>query len=118
ATAVTNVTGGTSTIAADQAGGTNYLAAPQVKQDVAIDKAAQTITFPTVAAKTYSAGGTFTVSATASSGLTVTFSSTTPLVCTVAGTTVTIVTGGTRTIAADQTGRTNYLAPPQGCKNI
>ena len=62
---MTIVTAGTCTIAADQAGTANtYFAAPTVQQDIAINKAGQTITFPVVTpAPTYSPSGTFGVSA-------------------------------------------------------
>lgn len=83
-------------------------------------KANQTITFGAQAAQTYSPGGTFVISplATASSGLVVTYSSLTPAVCTVAGTTVTMVTAGTCTIAADQAGDASYYPAPQVTQNV
>jgi sugar lactone lactonase YvrE len=52
----------------------------------------------------------YTLSATASSGLAVSFTSTTPAVCTVSGATVTLVTAGTCAIQATQPGNTNYSA--------
>ncbi|MHB8448261.1 MAG: beta strand repeat-containing protein [Rudaea sp.] len=109
---------GTCTIDANQAGNTNYNAAPQAQQSFAVGKGSQTITFPNPGAQTYSAGGTFAVSATATSGLAVTFTSTTTGVCTVAGSTVTIVSAGTCTINADQSGNTNYSAAPTVSDNI
>jgi len=70
----------------------------------------QTITFnPSVTTYPF-ALGTFTVSATASSGLTVSFASTTAGVCTVSGNTVTLVAAGTCTIQATQAGNTSYSA--------
>ncbi len=82
--------------------------------------AAQTITFGAQGAQSYSPAGTFAVNplATASSGLTVTYSSLTTGVCTVSGTTVTIVTAGTCTLAADQAGNTNYNAAPQATQSV
>src|SRR4029077_63957 len=74
---VTIVTAGTCTIKADQAGNTNYNAAPQVSDDITISKATQTITFPNPGPVPYSSGGTFALGATASSSLTVTYTSTT-----------------------------------------
>jgi hypothetical protein len=115
---VTIVTAGTCTIKADQAGNTNYNAAPQVSDDITISKAGQTITFPNPGPVTYSSGGTFALGATASSGLAVTYTSTTTGVCTVAGSTVTIITAGTCTIKADQAGNTNYNAAPQVSDDI
>jgi hypothetical protein len=108
-TTVTIVTGGTCTIQAQQAGNANYNAAPNVNQNVTITKLSQTITFGALASKNYG-DPPFTVSATASSGLPVTFISTTTAVCTVSGTTVTIVTGGTCTIQAQQAGNAYYAA--------
>src|ERR1051326_6840253 len=103
---------GNCAIAANQAGNTNYNAAPQVSMTFAVAKGSQTITFGTLADKTFG-DADFAVSATASSGLAVSFSSTTTAVCTVSGSTVHIVASGTCTIAADQAGNTNYLAAPQ-----
>ena len=93
-------------------GGTGSCAAP---------KSNQTITFGAqTSPRTYSTGGTFAISptATASSGLAVTYSSTTTGVCTVSGTTVTMVTAGTCTIAADQAGNTSYNAAPQVTRSV
>jgi hypothetical protein len=109
---------GTCTIDANQAGNANYNAATQAQQSFAVGKGSQTITFPNPGAQTYSSGGTFAVSATATSGLAVTFTSTTPSVCSVAGSTVTILSGGTCTIAANQAGDSNYNAAPTVSDNI
>jgi hypothetical protein len=112
---VTGVAAGTCTIAADQAGNAFYDAAPQVTQSITIDAGSQTITFG--AAPSVIVGGAGTVSATGgASGNPVIFSSNTPAVCTVSGTngsTVTGVSAGTCTIAANQAGNANYNAAPQ-----
>ena len=100
------------TIAANQAGNANYNAAPQVTQSFTIAKATQTISFGTAPSLTFG-GGTGTVTATATSGLAVTLTSQTTGVCTISGSTVTPVAGGTCTIAANQSGNTNYNAAPQ-----
>lgn len=84
--------------------------------NVTVAKAGQTITF--TGPGTGTAPGTAPLTASASSGLTVTFSSTTTGVCTVSGTTVTYITAGTCTIAADQAGDSNYNAAPQVTDNI
>ena len=84
-------------------------------------KANQTITFGAqTTPKTYSSGGTFTINptATASSGLTVTYSSTTTSICTVSGTTVTMVSAGTCTIAANQAGNASYNAATQVTQSV
>jgi hypothetical protein len=62
--------------------------------------------------------GTGTVSAVATSGLLVNLSSTTPNVCTIVGATVTGVTVGTCTIAANQAGNATYGAAPQVTQSI
>ncbi len=108
---VTGVTAGTCTIVADQAGNANYNAAAQVTQDIAVSKAGQTITFGS--APSVVVGGADTASATATSGLTLIFTSTTTDVCTVSGSTVTGVTAGTCTVAANQAGNATYNAAPQ-----
>ena len=101
-TTVTIVTGGTCTIAADQGGDGTYSAAPTVTQNIVIAKASQAITFGGQLPKTLGTAP-FALSplATADSGLAVTYTSTTTGVCTISGTTVTLVTVGTCTIAAD-----------------
>ena len=63
---------GTCTVKYDQAGDSNYNAAPQVTDSVTAQKANQTISFGTLPDKTFG-DPDFTVSATASSGLTVSF---------------------------------------------
>jgi len=108
---VTVLAAGTCTIQASQAGNATYAAAASVNQSFTIAKAAQTIAFAALSAKTYGAAP-FALSATASSGLPVAFISTTTAVCTVSGTTVTMVTGGTCTIQAQQAGNGNYTAAP------
>ncbi|MCE7951009.1 MAG: Ig-like domain repeat protein [Xanthomonadales bacterium PRO7] len=111
---VTFVGAGTCIVNADQAGNANYNAAPQAQQTFTVSRNDQTITFTSPAPATAKNGGaTYTVSATASSGLTVTFSSATPGVCTVATNVVTFVGAGTCTIDADQAGNAAYNPAPQ-----
>jgi hypothetical protein len=70
---------GTCTIDADQAGNSNYDAAPQMQQSFAVGKGSQAITFTSTAPSSATVGGpTYTVTAAASSGLPVSFSSATP----------------------------------------
>jgi len=111
---VTGVAAGTCTVAANQVGNANYTAAPQVTENTTVTATAltpQTIAFGV--APVLSVGGTGTLLATASSGLPVTFSSLTTSVCTVARRTVTGVTAGTCTVAANQTGNATYAAAQQ-----
>jgi hypothetical protein len=77
-------------------------------------KTDQTISFTSTAPTNATvAGPTYTVAATATSGLAVAFSSATASVCTVGGTTVSFVGTGTCTINADQAGDASYDAAPQ-----
>ena len=111
-TTVTIFGGGICTIAADQSGNNGYYAAaPEVLQSFTVAPIAQTLTFTALANRTV--GASFSVSASASSGLAAAFSTTTPLICTVSGTTVTSIGAGTCTIAANQVGNNSYNAAPQ-----
>ena len=71
--------------------------------------APQTITFNALSPVTYG-GGTFSLGATASSGLTVTYASSNSTVATVSGSTVTIVGTGSTNITASQAGNGSYNA--------
>lgn len=75
-------------------------------------KSNQTITFDTIAGRTYSPNNQFTVSASATSALPVSFSSSTTTICTVSGTTVTVRNAGTCSITASQSGNTSFNAAP------
>ena len=71
------------------------------------------------AAPVFTAGGTFTVSATGgASGNPVVFASTTPAICTVAGATVTMVAAGNCGLTANQAGNANFSAAPQVALNV
>jgi hypothetical protein len=105
---VTGVAVGACTVAANQPGNANYLAAAAVSQSFNVGPASQTIGFSSVPSVVL--GGTGTLTAVATSGLPVTFSSTTPGICTVSGNVVTAVGTGKCTITADQGGNGNYLA--------
>ncbi len=122
---VTMVSAGTCTLTADQAGNASYTPAPQVLQNVAIDKASQTLTFPaqSPASHTFAQGGTFTISPLATSaepnsGNAISYSSLTTGVCTVSGSTVTMVSAGTCTLAADQAGNADYADATQVTQNV
>jgi hypothetical protein len=89
---------------------------------VAVGKANQTITFSAQvpASHTFASGGTFALNpvASASSGLVVSYSSKTPAICSVSSTTVTMISAGTCTIAADQAGNGNYNAALQAIQSV
>jgi hypothetical protein len=105
-TTATFSTTGTCTIQATQTGNASYAAATPVSQSFTVSAEAQTITFNTITTQTV--GTPLTLSATSSSNLTVTYSSLTTSVCTVSGTTATMLTSGTCTIQATQTGNSSY----------
>ncbi|HXO25813.1 MAG TPA: Ig-like domain-containing protein [Thermoanaerobaculia bacterium] len=107
---------GTCVIDANQAGNANYNAAPQAQQSFAVAKGDQTITFTSTAPAGAKFGGpTYTVTATASSGLTVTFTidASASSVCSISGSTVSFIGAGTCVIDANQAGNANYNAAPQ-----
>ena len=107
---------GTCVIDANQAGNANYNAAPQAQQSFAVAKADQTISFTSTAPTMATPGGpTYTVSATATSGLTVTFTidASASSVCSISGSTVSFTADGTCVIDANQAGNANYNAAPQ-----
>ena len=109
---VTDLTAGTCTVAANQAGNFNFNAAAQLTQDIVIAKAGQTIAFGAAPTVVYNGTGTVTASS-GSSGNAVIFTSSTQNVCTVSGSTVTGVAPGPCTILADQAGNTSYTAATQ-----
>lgn len=107
-TTVTLTGTGSVTVRASQGGNSNYNAAAVVDQPFNVAAAAQTITFNTLANKTYG-DAPFTVSASSSSGLSVSFS-TLSGPATISGTTVTLTGAGTVTVRAAQAGNSNYNA--------
>jgi hypothetical protein len=107
---------GTCVIDANQAGNANYNAAPQVQQSFTVAKGDQTINFTSTAPAGAKFGGpTYTVTATATSGLTVTFTidASASSVCSISGSTVSFIGAGTCVIDANQAGNANYNAAPQ-----
>jgi hypothetical protein len=110
---VTFVGGGTCTVRADQPGNTTYAAASPQSQSFQVVKAAQSITITSGAPANAIGGGTYSIVASATSGLPVTFSSPTSSVCTVSGSTVTFIGSGTCTVLADQAGNAAYNAAAQ-----
>ena len=89
---------------------------------VTLTQASQTISFGAQTSPlTFSQGGSFVISPLATGGASsspVTYSSTTTGVCTVSGTTVSMVSGGGCTLAADQAADANYSAAPQVTQNV
>ena len=98
---------GTCTVIVNQAGNSNYLAAPQVTMSVNAALASQSITFtgfPAMA--TYGAAGPYTLNGTASSSLAVTYGVTGP--ASLSNSTLTITGAGLVSVTASQTGNANY----------
>ena len=114
---VTVVGAGTATITASQAGDASYNAATDATQTLTVGKAAQSITFGAIAAKTYG-DASFALAATASSGLPVSYASSNNAVATVAGNTVTVVGAGTAIITASQSGDASYSAATDAAQTL
>ncbi|WDZ80284.1 putative Ig domain-containing protein (plasmid) [Ensifer adhaerens] len=108
ATALTNGTAYTFTVATRNAAGTG---ASSAASNAVTPVAAQFIAFANPGSQTV--GTVSTLTATVSSGLTPTFSSSTPSVCTITGSaTLTPIAVGTCAISVDQSGNAAYLAAP------
>jgi hypothetical protein len=111
---VSFVGAGTCTINANQAGNADYLAAAQVQQSFAVTKNDQTISFTSTAPGGAVFGGSYSATATSTSGLTVTFGTDTASVCTVSvGGAVSFVGVGTCHVNANQAGNAAFDAAPQ-----
>ncbi|MEQ8532394.1 MAG: T9SS type A sorting domain-containing protein, partial [Imperialibacter sp.] len=95
-------------ITASQVGNDNYSSA-SATQTLTINKAAQTITFEALPAKTFG-DEPFVLSASTTSDLTLAYASSDEAVAKLNGTTVTLLKPGSATITASQTGNENYLA--------
>jgi ELWxxDGT repeat protein len=105
---VTILKAGSATITASQVGNDNYSSAAAT-QTLTINKAAQTITFEALPAKTFG-DEPFVLSASSTSGLTLAYASSDATVAKVDGTTLTLLKPGSATITASQAGSDNYLA--------
>ena len=107
---------GTCVINANQAGDGTFNPAPQVQQSFAVGTGSQTISFTSTAPSNATVGGpTYTVTATATSGLPVTFTidAAASTVCTIAGATVSFIGIGTCVINANQAGDGTFNPAPQ-----
>jgi hypothetical protein len=114
---VTIVSAGTCTIRASQAGAAAFAAATPVDQDITVERAPQVITFAaqSPASQSFVNGGSFAVNPLATGGGSpnaVTYASQTTSVCATGGSngaTVTMLSTGLCTIAANQAGDSSYL---------
>ncbi len=100
---------GTCSIVASQPGNANFPAAKPVTQTFNIAKAAQSIDFDSLSSA-HVGDPPVPLIATATSSLTVTFASTTPAVCVVNMVNLSIVSVGTCSVVASQSGNGNYTA--------
>ncbi len=104
-----HITGaGTTLITASQAGNTNYLAAPDAVQNLAVNKAEQSITFSALPSAVFGSSDIDPM-ALSSSGLAVTYSSGNPSVAVITGNMIHITGAGSAIITASQPGNDNYL---------
>lgn len=88
-----------------------------------IPATAQNLSFSAVPSQTYSAGGTFSINAAASSvgpnsGNPIVYASLTPGICTVSGTTVSMVALGACILEARQAGNTVYTSASPVSRNV
>jgi hypothetical protein len=109
---------GTCTVAADQTGDTNYLAAPTVTQSFTVAKAPQRIGFTTPGDQTYLDPPVALSAAGGESGSPVTFSAGPDGVCSADGSNLTIHGAGTCTIVASQLGNDDYRPASDNSQTI
>ena len=104
---------GTCSVIANQAGNTNYAAAPQIAKTVSATQATQTITFTIGPPAAAAYNTSFTVAATGgASGNAVTFTSSGS--CNNSSAKYTMISGtGTCSVIANQAGNSNYSAAPR-----
>jgi MBG domain (YGX type)/Bacterial lectin/PASTA domain len=108
---------GTCSVIANQAGNSNFTAAPQVIKTVSATKASQTISFTVAPPATAAYKTNFTVTATASSALGVTYTSSGA--CSNSGATYTMTSGtGSCSVIVNQAGNSNYAAATQITQNV
>jgi hypothetical protein len=101
------VAAGTCSITASQPGNSVYAAATPVTQNFNVTQEAQSISFPAILTQGLGGEPLF-ISATASSGLPVVLSSNSTSVCTISGDIVSLISAGTCSIEANQSGNANY----------
>jgi uncharacterized repeat protein (TIGR03803 family) len=103
---VTIIGVGTTMITASQSGNATYNAASSVSRTLTVNKKEQTISFASLVDKSVG-DATFSLTASASSGLSVAYTSTSDKVS-IAGTSVSIIKSGRATIIASQIGNAGY----------
>ena len=91
----------------------NFVTTATKSASATVNSIGQTITLTSTAPSNAAVNGTYTPTATATSGLAVTFTSATPTQCSVTAGAVKFLLAGTCTINADQAGNANFSAAPQ-----
>lgn len=109
--------GGSVVITASQAGNDNYLAAPEVQQTLVVNKASQSVNFPSLANATFG-DPDINPGATATSGLPVTYSGNNPAVAVISGRMIQIIGAGTVVITASQAGNDDYEAAADATQTL
>ena len=111
-TALTATSTGTCVVSASKAADANYVVANAVNATVTFVRAAQTVAFTSSPPMMPRPGGTYSVAASASSGLPVTLTITagSPAVCTLGVGVITFNQAGSCVVTAAQAGDGNYLA--------
>ncbi len=107
------IANGVCTLSFNDAGNSNYGAATQIQQTFSVGQTASAITINSSAPSSATVGGTYTPSASATSGDAVVITSATTSVCTVSGGVVHFIGAGTCTLNFDDPGNVNYNAAPQ-----
>lgn len=116
-TALTVIAAGTCTVTAAQAGDATWASASPVAKGITITKVAQTITF-TSPTNLGALPPSYTLSATATSALPVTFTVTPSTICTVSGNILRLVSSGTCSVTAKQSGSTYYASAAPVTRSI
>jgi len=99
---------GTSIITASQPGNMYYLAASSATQTLTVNKANQSIIFPSIPSKNIG-DADFSGGATSTSGLAITYSSSNTAVATIVNGNIRLVGAGVATITAAQSGNATYM---------
>lgn len=107
---VTIVGAGSTSIIANQAGSTNYNAAPPIERNFTVNKANQTITFEPIDTKTFGNAAFNLGATTTATGLAITYTATPAGRLTISNGQATITGAGLVTITATQAGNANYNA--------
>ena len=111
---------GTCSVRATKAADTNYTSIQSSTQVLTVSKASQTTSFTSTPPAKPLPGGTYAVTATASSGLTASIAilSGSGTVCSLSSGTITFLTAGTCEVIAAQAGNGNYLAVSPEAKQV